>query len=218
MRRLYVFADEAGDFAFKRHESASQYYIVCTVAMEDCQVAADLLELRRELIWNGSPVRDYFHCTNERQETRDRVFATILERDFTVQATILEKSKAQPQLRTSDQRFYQYAWLYHLRYAIGRHLQPEDEIQITAATIGTKKIRTAFEDSVRDVCRQTIKSRQFKTAFCPCSHDPCLQVADYCTWAIQRKFERGDDRSFELIKDRITYQYNLFGRGTTHYY
>jgi hypothetical protein len=29
----------------------------------------------------------------------------------------------------------------------------------------------------------------------PHMSDPCLQVADYCTWAIQRKWERGDERS-----------------------
>jgi hypothetical protein len=29
--------------------------------------------------------------------------------------------------------------------------------------------------------------------------DPCLWAADYCTWAIQRKWERRDERAYELI-------------------
>ncbi|HEY5286242.1 MAG TPA: hypothetical protein VIJ50_03970 [Solirubrobacteraceae bacterium] len=33
--------------------------------------------------------------------------------------------------------------------------------------------------------------------------EPCLVVADYCTWAIQRRWEREDQRSHELIADKI---------------
>jgi hypothetical protein len=33
--------------------------------------------------------------------------------------------------------------------------------------------------------------------------EPCLVVADYCTWAIQRKWERDDQRSHELIAGKI---------------
>ena len=54
----------------------------------------------------------------------------------------------------------------------------------------------------------------------PSHADPCLQVADYCAWAIQRRWESGkqDIRSYDLIKDRITYEYDLFEKGTDHYY
>jgi hypothetical protein len=33
--------------------------------------------------------------------------------------------------------------------------------------------------------------------------EPCLVVADYCTWAIQRRWEWGDDRSYRLIADNV---------------
>jgi hypothetical protein len=33
--------------------------------------------------------------------------------------------------------------------------------------------------------------------------EPCLVVADYCTWAIQRKWERNDTRSQILLGDKI---------------
>lgn len=33
--------------------------------------------------------------------------------------------------------------------------------------------------------------------------EPCLVVADYCTWAIQRKWERNDARSQILLADKI---------------
>jgi hypothetical protein len=47
----------------------------------------------------------------------------------------------------------------------------------------------------------------------PSASDPCLWVADYCTWAIQRKWERGDTRSDDLIKDRIRSEFDIWERG-----
>ena len=56
------------------------------------------------------------------------------------------------------------------------------------------------------------------THFCPAATDPCIQVADYCAWAIQRKWELDDDRSYVLIADHITAEYDLFKGGNEHYY
>lgn len=64
---------------------------------------------------------------------------------------------------------------------------------------------------------QTVASK-WKVDFRPSACDPCLQAVDYCAWAIQRKWEKSDTRSYDLIKDRIKYEYNLWGNGTKHYY
>ncbi|MFD2502139.1 DUF3800 domain-containing protein [Rhizorhabdus histidinilytica] len=215
---MHLYADEAGDFVFKRNGKASKYYILCTIGIEDCSISHQLHNLRRQLAWDQKPVSDYFHCTTDKQEVRDEVFRIICEHDFTVHATVMEKSKAQPQVRVSEERFYQYAWLYHLRYSGRIYRGSYDEFHLTAATIGVKKKRTAFEDAVRDVCNQTVNTSQWRTSFWPSQSDPCLQMADYCTWAIQRKWEMGCTRSYDLIKSRIVYEYDLWRRGSTHWY
>jgi hypothetical protein len=91
-------------------------------------------------------------------------------------------------------------------------------VLITAASIGTKKGQGVFTDAVNDVVQQHLRRDQWAAHFCSSASDPCLQVADYCTWAIQRKWERDDERSYELIKDRISYEYDLWSHGTKHYY
>lgn len=221
MGRLFVFADEAGDFEFVRGHNISRYFILCTVAMQSCEIANELLHLRRELAFAGLPLGEYFHCTTDQQAVRDRVFETICKHEFHVQATIMEKSKAQPQVRHSRPRFYQYGWYYHFRHGtdpiIHPFLQPPPELLVTAATIGTKKERASFLSSIEDVMRQTARGKH-ATHFCPAAADPCIQVADYCAWAIQRKWERGDIRSYDLIKNRITYEFDLWARGRVHYY
>lgn len=218
MSRLHLYADEAGDFTFKRNGKASKYLILCTVAMTDCTIGHRLLDLRKQLAWDRRPVDDYFHCTTDKQETRDEVFKLICGHEFKVYATIMEKAKAQPQVRKSEDRFYQYGWLYHLRHSSKLYRRDHSEIHITAASIGVKRKRITFEDAVRDVCKQTMSNKQWRTSFWPSQADPCLQLADYCTWAIQRKWEAGDERSYALIKDRVAYEFDLWKAGKTLWY
>lgn len=212
--RRFIFADEAGCFTFNRNPNVSRHFIVCTVTMDNCAIAHDLLALRRELVWEGAPVRDQFHATEDKQTVRDRVFDVLGKHDFRVQATVMEKAKAFPHLYETEARFYQYGWFYHFRHALARFVEPVDQLQITAATISTKKKQGAFTSAVHDVVQQHLPRDRWAAFFCPSATDPCLQVADYCTWAIQRKWERGCERSYNLIRDRITHEYDLFARGT----
>ena len=139
MGRIYVFADEAGNFNFDRSPGASRYFILTTVTLADCSVGHDLLELRRQLTWEGVELTDHFHATEETQ-------------------------------------------------------------------------------AVRDVVLQVARATHIQTAFWPAAIDPCLQVADYCCWAIQRKWERGDNRSHVLIAEKIASELDIFRFGSvTHY-
>ncbi len=217
MPRLFIFADEAGDFDFSRRPKASRYFILCTVSMHSCHIADELLALRRELAWNSEDLGEYFHCTTDKQAVRDKVFNAICQHDFLIQATVMEKSKAQPHVRKSRPRFYQYGWYYHFKHGTSEVVARNTELLVTTAAIGTKKERASFSAAIDDVMRQTIQSK-WATDFCPASADPCLQVADYCAWAIQRKWERDDTRSYVLIQDRISYEYDLWSHGDKHYY
>jgi hypothetical protein len=217
--RLYVFADEAGCLEFSRGRNVSKYFILCTVSLKSCAVGHSLQELRRELAWRKMELGDYFHATEDKQAVRDEVFATICQHDFRIQALVMEKSKAQPHVRSSRARFYQYGWYYHFKHVAPKILDANSEIMVTTASIGTKKERASFENAVDDVMKQTVRNRAgWATNFCPAAAEPCLQVADYCAWAIQRKWERNDTRSYDLIKDRMVHEYDLWQRGTQHYY
>jgi hypothetical protein len=218
MSRHYVFADEAGCFTFERKQNVSKYFILCTVTMATCEIAHDLLSLRRDLAWAGVELHDYFHATEDSQEVRNAVFETILKREFRVQAQIMEKSKAQPHVRSSKARFYKHAWFFQFKHGTSKVIPYGKDTLITAASIGNKKEKLSFTNAIDDVMKQTMHRNSWKTDFRSAASDGCLQVADYCAWAIQRKWERGDTRSYESIKKRITYEYDFWSHGTQHYY
>ena len=185
--RKYIYADESGNFDFSVHTGASRYFIVTTVMIQDHKVASELFELRRSLAWKGFNLQTGFHATKDSQAVRDAVFGILQPHDFRIDATIMDKRKAQPQLRTSAMRFYQYAWLYHMRYIAPRVATSQDEVLVVAAAVATKKRAARFNDAVKDVMSQISPANALKSAHWPASTDPCLQIADYSSWAIQRK-------------------------------
>lgn len=221
MANRFVFSDEAGCFTFKRKEGASKYFLLCTVTADDCAIASKLLDIRRDLCANDDPEesdRDKLHATADAQTTRDAVFAELAKCDFRIDATLLEKSKAQPQTRTDDPTFYKYAWYYHFKH-IGPQVVPaQGRLLLTAAALGHKKTKAAFKEGVNNAVQQSIARERWAVNFMDSAKDPMLWVADYCAWAIQRKWESGDDRSHKLIAGKIATEFNLWEVGTKHYY
>jgi hypothetical protein len=218
MAMKYVFADEAGCFTFKRQNGASAYFLLCTLTTSDCSLSNELLDIRRDLVANGETERDKLHATQDKQVVRDRVFAVLANHDFRVDATILEKCKAQPQTRRTDPTFYKYAWYFHFKHVGPTILHGADKLMITAAALGTNKTRAAFKEAVNNTIQQTAQRQNWECCFIDSAKDPLLWAADYCAWAIQRKWEKGDVRSYDLIKGKIKTEFDLWQIGTTRYY
>ncbi|MGI8826369.1 MAG: hypothetical protein ACR2JC_12110 [Chloroflexota bacterium] len=144
---------------------------------------------------------------------------------FRVDATIFEKAKVHPDARHTADHFYQFAWYYHFRY-LARQAIPSstNRLLVVPATIADRKHKQElFTTAVRSVVSQRQVVPETRLAFWMGRSDPCLWVADYCCWAIQRKWERTwqgqpDDRSYQLIASKIRSEFDIFARGTGRYY
>jgi hypothetical protein len=218
MPRISVFADESGNFDFARKKGASRYFILTTIACPSFQVGDALLRLRREIAWEGHGTDSEFHATTDAQAVRDRVFAVLQEHSFRVDATILEKAKANPHTRSSEERFYKLAWWLHMKHVAPRVVRAHDELFVVGASLGVKKKRAVMHEAVKDVIQRVSPTSTFRTASWNAHSEPCLQVADYCCWAISRKWEQGDDRSYALIQNKIGSEFDVFRSGRTLYY
>ncbi len=215
--RKYVYADESGNFDFSQRRDASRTFILTTVLIDDHSIESDLLELRRELAWSGIDLTKGFHANNDSWRVRERVFNVLSEHNFRVDATILEKRKARPAIH-SEIRFYHHAWFFHMNGVAPEIASESDELFVVSSSIGSGKKRRAFYNAVRDVIEQTSPTRNHTSVMWPAESIPCLQVADYCSWAIYRKWERGDTKFYDIIEDKIRTEFDLFGRGTSYYY
>lgn len=217
MARVYVFADEGGDFVFKRGRGISRYFIIGTATMPDCTVGTSIIDLRRELAWNDV-VLEQFHATSDKQRVRDRVFDVIARSGVRIDATILDKTKTQDHLRADPLRFYKEAWFLHFKYVAQGVAGSLDELFVVASSLEIKRKKQAIHWAVKDVVQQVSPTAVFHTAFWSAASDPCLQVADYAIWAIQREYEMGDSRSYDLIRHLVKSAFEPFKSGPKTYY
>jgi hypothetical protein len=218
MARKAVFVDEAGNFDFTRSPGASRYFILTSVSLDDFEAGVALLELRRELAWEGVDLAGHFRATEETQAVRDRVFSVLAQHDFRIDVTVIDKPKTPPDLRPNASRFYRAAWYLHLRYAATTIASVDDELLVVAASVGTHRERRIFRDAMDDAVSSATSCSVVRTAFWSASSEPCLQIADYCSWAVQRKWERNDLRSYNLIQNKIRSEYDAMRDSSELYY
>jgi hypothetical protein len=214
----HFFVDEAGNFDFSRRRDASTYFILTSVTMENPEAADALIHLRRQLVWEGLPITNAFHATTDKQDVRNRVFDEISRMDIRVDATIFEKGKTVPH-RQQMLPFYKLAWFYHAMNVIPVAISRDQPLHVIAASLATKNTQIQVASAIKDFVDQCGRSETTtRVNHWPAGTDPCLQVADYCCWAIQRKWERQDDRSHLLIRGLIQSEYEMWSRGRKYYY
>lgn len=199
---MEIWGDESGNLDFDP-ASGSRYFVVCTVTTEESSLAADLLTLRRELDLQGFELHEGFHATEDRQAVRDAVFDLLSQRAMRVDATYYRKDKVYQRIRDRPDYFYKWAWFYHLRYVLPRIVPAGTSPFISVASLGVKKKRKLYAEALRDVVNQSLGGARVHCAYWSAASHPCLQAADYYTWAVARHIEGGDRRSYDLIQHQV---------------
>lgn len=203
MALVHLFVDESGNLDFERKRGATKYFVLGSIVLEDCSVGNTLLELRRELAIEGLDFTREFHATDDSPMVRHRVFKALMHHDFRVDATIFEKSKVAWSLQGDIDQFYMETWRIHARNVAPQVVTENDDMFVAVSQFQLKAKRKQIHRAIDEVCSEIVHCRAFRTAFWPASIDPCLQIADYCSWAIFRKWEHGDDTYCRLFEDRI---------------
>lgn len=218
-RVLYIFLDEAGNFDFS--PSGTPYFILGSLTKErPFQAYQELTELKYDLIEQGTDM-EYFHAAEDRQEVRNKVFGIIAGRleGCTVDATIIEKRKTGPSLQDTT-KFYPKMLGYHLRYILGRvDWCGVAEVVVITDRIPVTKKRRAVEKAVKQTLSEMLpKGSIYRVMHHDSKSNFDLQIADYCTWAIQRKWTQSDERSYRLIAPVVRSEFDIFQTGTFNHY
>jgi len=216
---LYIFLDEGGNFDFS--PTGTTYFTLTSITKtRPFQIAPILESLKYDLIETGLDI-EYFHAAEDRQAVRDKVFASIQQfiNTLRIDSLIVEKKKTGPALRV-DTQFYPRMIGYILGYVLKSNAARNcDEVIVITDTIPIKKKREAVEKAIKTILKQKLpKTSKYRVLHHASKSTFGLQVADYCNWAIFRKWEKGDTRSYDLIKSRVLSEYDIFQKGTRKYY
>jgi hypothetical protein len=217
-KTLYIFIDESGNFDFT--SSGTKYFVLTAVStFSPFELRGDLFHKAQELkyiAWEEGRNGYYFHATEDKQKTRDWVFSAIKKlRDIEIDAVVVQKSKAAPSLYFEEEKFYGRISEALLEPIFARHHEDEtlEKIVVVLGSLFTDKKRGHILQSLKQYLK-TKSKKLFHIYFHTTSSDINCQIADYCSWAIYVKYERGEGRPWEEIKDKIKSCLDVFRDGT----
>jgi len=209
-------------------EGCSRYFILGKLEIEEPGVlAAQLATLRQELVadpyFKAVPSMQSaqrktalaFHAKDDIPEVRREVYRLLLNAKVRFCAVVRDKTHLatyvqQQNVRDAGYRYRedeQYDLLVKELFAKLHHMA--DEVRICFAKRGNRTRNAAFREALEQAAEAFARSFGFTH---PATNDvvsstpphcPGLQAVDYYLWALQRFYERREDRFLDLIWPQV---------------
>jgi len=214
---IFIFFDESGNLDFS--PTGTRYYFFGALTTRTpAKLVGPLNELRYDLIGSGLEI-EYFHATEDKQAVRNEVFDRIVKvGSFEYDCIVIEKRKLNPILHI-PQRFYPQFASYLLQYIFNRYQDdPAERIVVITDKIPVKRKRKAIEKAFMTYIRQNLQSRPFSILHHRSASHAGLQAADYCNWAIHKKWKDNERRPYNLIRQFIKSELDILQTGSEHFY
>ena len=217
MNCLYVFIDESGNLDFT--PKGTGHFVLCAVtAVKPIDSSNKLQQLKYELLSDGAGGADfqYFHASEDKQTTRNKVFSCISEMSsIKVNYLIAEKRRTHPNYHNST--FYglfgsAITKYFLLKYKISEY----EKIIIVFDQILTRAEQGNFLKQVKPALKDI--GKPYAIYFHKTMSDFNGQIADYCAWAKYVELERGEKRPIQILQNIPISVFNIFNKGETYYY
>lgn len=210
------------------NEGCSKYFILGKVDVErPIEAAKSLDDLRRRLLadpyFKGVPSMQPerkktalgFHAKDDLPEIRHEVFKWLVKQPIRFYAVVRDKQVIAAKVREHNIAKPNYRYHPNQLYdrcvsqLMSERLHQHDGYKIYFARRGSSDRTEALSNAIA-AARQRFYSKWGIVGSAPIEIIPsdgrrvvCLQVVDYCLWALQRFYERGEDRFLNTIGDKI---------------
>ena len=215
---LYVFLDESGNFDFSI--KGTKYFILSGLSCyRPFEWYHDFIDLKFNLLENFNGVEE-FHCTEDKQLVRNQVFS-ILEKyqaSFRIDSVIVQKNKVNPSIRNQDQ-LYPLMLKILLSYIV-KNYNKEKISQLVFITdeLPVKKSKETITKGIKLNLDESFGKKPYKIFHWNSKSTIGLQAVDYACWAIQKKWNVKDFRSYDKVKKSIQSEFDVFRSGDVEYY
>jgi hypothetical protein len=218
-RFLYIFLDESGNLDFS--PNGTKYFLLTSVTKERPFLSyKEMTELKYDLVEHGLDI-EYFHASEDSPVIRKKIFEIILDKlnGFRIDSLIIEKRKTGPALR-SEELFYPEMLGYLLKYILnGYNLSIYSEVIVFTDRIPVNRKRKAIEKAIKMTLAQKLPSEvRYRIFHHDSKSNMDLQIADYCNWAVYRKWDRGEELYYKDLKPAIKSEFDIFRTGGRYYY
>jgi len=215
-------------------EGCSTFFLVALLDVTDPDRLGRALEQRRQELladpyFKGVPSMQpdqrktalAFHAKDDIPEVRREVFNLLVSHDLRFFAVVRDKRRIVHLVQQHNLKQPQYRYHPNQLYdrCISRlfrdRLHADNAYRIVFARRGTSD-RTAALRKALENARNNLRLKWGIQGLAPIEvvpsvprQDPCLQAVDYFVWALQRLFERREERYWQFIWPKVSLVYDI---------
>ncbi|PJA41122.1 hypothetical protein CO178_00895 [candidate division WWE3 bacterium CG_4_9_14_3_um_filter_34_6] len=207
----YIFMDESGDLGFSFDKGSSNYFIITFVFVNNPKPIRNIIKNTFKTLKKSHKSKTgVLHAYNETLTTKRRVLLKLSQSNIKIMCIYLNKHKVFTHLKEEKNILYNYITNILLDRINTKELITLEDLNIIAERKDTNKFLTNnFKDYLEKQSRNNHGHKLNVTIKTP-HQDKCLQATDFISWAIFRKYEKGDEYYYDLIKDKIFEENGLF--------
>ena len=198
---VYIFLDESGNLDFG--SNGTRYSVLTSVAMTRPFTWFDSLDSYKYDCIEYGLTSEYFHCAEDNRHVRAKVFDIIRGNlaSLRIDSLIVEKGNVPANLR--EAREFYPAMLGRLLSEVvaGEAAAGGGEVVVITDTIPLANRRQAIERAARTTLSRLLpRGAKYRLLHHQFRSHYGLQVADYCCWAVHRKWQAGETGWFQYIE------------------
>lgn len=200
----YIFLDESGDLGFNfKKKKTSRYFVVTLLYTEHKEplekIVKKIFKGFRQVKVKHHP--NTLHAHKESDQTRDRIFKLLEMSNIFVTYVYIDKKKILNYAMRDKHLLYNQAVMEsvkHLAYII----KLDTKVNLIASRRETSRFlnKNFINDVMRCLANLGIK---INVDIRLPQQEKSLQIADFVSWAIYRKYDLEDDTFYSHIKAKI---------------
>lgn len=206
----YIFMDESGDMGFGK--KSSKWFLFTLAISHDQKALEKVVKKVWKTIHKKHKHIGELHAYHEKDVTITRMLQMLAEVEgLKIMTIILNKKKVHLDLQNQKNYLYNYTANIVLDRLINtKILDKNQRISLVVDRKDTKKnLRENFISYITNAMHKR-DHKKFEMTLVASHEDRGLQAVDFISWAIFRKYEKGDFEFYEIIKSKIIDEKLLF--------
>ena len=210
---MYLFMDESGclGFDFNKKKTSKYFVVSCLFTSSKRPLEKIVKKVHSSLRQQLHKHPGVLHCNKEKPITRQRLLKLLKENDCSIMSIYLNKRKVYTRLQDEKHVLYNYVTNILLDRIFSKRFVPTAKnITLIASKRETNKFLNDNFSSYLNRKVTNMHNMKFTVKIKTPADEKSLQVVDFVSWAIFRKYEYGDEGYYNLIKEKIMEENPLF--------
>ena len=206
---VYIYQDESGDLGFDFNKAGtSNHFSIAFIITNQPRPISSLVgkvfaTLPRAIKRKSSGV---LHAYYEKAVTITRLLRGLASKDVKIASIRLDKRKVLITGNPHELYANIVVTLVNRLFKDGI-ISGSEDIALLASRMNTSKsLNASFSERVAG----RMQGLNFSVNIVKPNDDKCLQAADFVSWALWQKYEKGDDSFASLLADKIVREYVMY--------